>query len=47
MSVVFDWVGANSLLTIAIAAFACGVALFYLVMRRTQKHRIAAAKSEA
>jgi preprotein translocase subunit YajC len=47
MSVVFEWVGANALLIFAIAAFACFVALFYLVMRRAQKHRSAAAKPEA
>lgn len=47
MSAVLDWVGAHLLLTIACAAFACGVALFYLVMRRTQKHRMALAKPDA
>ncbi len=46
MSVVFEWVAANPLMTVACAAFACGVALLYLVMRRTQKHRIAMAKTD-
>jgi len=31
---------ARPLLTVAIGAFLCGVALLYLVMQRTRKHRI-------
>ncbi len=33
------WMAAHPLMSLAAGAFACGVALFYLVMRRTQKHR--------
>ena len=31
---------ANPVLTAGSAAFMCGVALFYLVMQRTRKHRL-------
>ncbi len=46
MSAVLDWAGANMFLTLGSAAFVCGVALFYLVMRRTQKHRAATAATD-
>lgn len=39
MQSVVQWIVTNPLLAIAGGAFACGVALFYLVMRRTMKHR--------
>ena len=32
---------------VGLAAFICGVALFYLVMNRTRKHRSLTANSEA
>ncbi len=34
-----NWMSTNPGVTISLGAFACGVALFYLVMRRTMKHR--------
>ena len=34
-----NWIGSNGMLFIGIAAVLCGVALFYLVMSRTIKHR--------
>lgn len=39
MEPIMDWIIANAILLAAIGAFSCGVALFYLVMARTLKHR--------
>ena len=38
MTSLIEWSLANPVFAAALAAFTCGVALFYLVMRRTQKH---------
>lgn len=38
MESIMNWIGANILLS-SIAAVICGIALFYLVMARTIKHR--------
>jgi hypothetical protein len=39
------WFATHPLMAVALGAFACGVALFYLVMRRTMKHRDASTQS--
>ncbi len=39
MDSVLTWMSENVVLSVGMGAFACGVALFYLVMRRTMKHR--------
>jgi len=41
MTTIVEWLMANPIMAAAIGAFICGVVLFYLVMRRTQKHRAA------
>jgi hypothetical protein len=41
MTSFIEWVNANPVVATGVGAFFCGVALMYLVMRRTQKHRIA------
>ncbi len=34
-----QWLNTEVLISIGAGAFVCGVALFYLVMQRTRKHR--------
>ncbi|MEE9428924.1 MAG: hypothetical protein V3V25_12335 [Paracoccaceae bacterium] len=34
-----EWMTMKTVLTVGVGAFVCGVALFYLVMQRTRKHR--------
>jgi len=41
-----DWISSNVLASVGIGAFMCGVALFYLVMTRTRKHRAKEAQGE-
>lgn len=38
MDTLINWMSENTLLT-ALGAFVCGVALFYVVVRRTMKRR--------
>ena len=40
MQTLIDGLTHKPLLTLAVAAFVSGVALFYLVMQRTRKHRL-------
>ena len=40
MTTLINALNANPVLTGGSAAFLCGVALFYLVMQRTRKHRV-------
>ena len=40
MQNILDSLTARPLLTLGLGAFLSGVALFYLVMQRTRKHRI-------
>ena len=46
MQTVIDSLVARPALTVAIGAFLSGVALLYLVMQRTRKHRINEAKGD-
>jgi len=39
MQSIMEWMGSNIILSVGGGAFICGVALFYLVMQRTRKHR--------
>ena len=39
MENVAQWVSSNPFTSVGIAAFVCGIALLFLVMRRTMKHR--------
>ncbi|MGR3342905.1 MAG: hypothetical protein ACU0DI_06725 [Paracoccaceae bacterium] len=39
METLVNFVTSNSIVLISAAALMCGVALFYLVMSRTMKHR--------
>lgn len=39
METLFNLISSNSVVLIGAAALMCGVALFYLVMSRTMKHR--------
>ena len=40
MDVIIESLSARPVVTVGIGAFLSGVALFYLVMQRTRKHRI-------
>ncbi len=40
MEYIFDSLTARPIITLGVGAFLSGVALFYLVMQRTRKHRI-------
>ncbi len=40
MDVIIDSLAARPLITVGAGAFLSGVALFYLVMQRTRKHRL-------
>jgi len=44
MQAIFDSLASRPLVTLGIGAFLSGVALMYLVMQRTRKHRIEQAK---
>ena len=46
METLVNFVTSNSIVLIGAAALMCGVALFYLVMRRTMKHRDASAGTQ-
>ena len=41
------WSPAAIISMVGLAAFICGVALFYLVMNRTRKHRIATGSEQS
>jgi len=40
MDVIIEALASRPVITVGVGAFLCGVALFYLVMQRTRKHRI-------
>ncbi len=40
MDIIIESLTARPVLTVGIGAFLSGVALFYLVMQRTRKHRL-------
>ena len=40
MDVIIDALTSRPIITVGVGAFLSGVALFYLVMQRTRKHRI-------
>jgi len=46
MQNVIDSLAQRPLVTLAVGAFLCGVALLYLVMQRTRRHRIRQARQD-
>lgn len=46
MDVIIESLAARPIITVGVGAFLSGVALFYLVMQRTRKHRIRQAQQQ-